>query len=345
MTTVVCVLVGSGHAGTGVYALRDLGEWELVGVDRAAACCKYDGSNGENALAERILLIHPIDPMGWLRSLHFTQSVPANYAKLRAAATGDIPPELRPIADCIGLYQYNWRQRHADGEQTNQTGIFPTLCLLNHSCDPNCAISLDSSESGLVALRRIGKGEELTVSYQRFLTAHPVLRRVMAPLNKIMFGGPCLCSSKFCIGTADLFGSDIKGLDAAESRSVYNAIKKGAGPRFEAAVKSGNTKEIETSGSFLAAMIIVLAQKINIEYDLTEIKKGWAKEAPLIRKTIESLVNGGANGGASPLLLSSPSVRWELALLHHLLAFGAIDAPPLYAGLPQQIADRFAAVA
>ncbi|KAJ3106138.1 SET and MYND domain-containing protein 3 [Phlyctochytrium planicorne] len=44
-------------------------------------------------------------------------------------------------------------------------GIYPTLCLINHSCYPNCVIIFNGTKGSLRAIRDIEKDEELFVSY------------------------------------------------------------------------------------------------------------------------------------------------------------------------------------
>jgi hypothetical protein len=60
------------------------------------------------------------------------------------------------------------------------------LNYVNHSCSPNASLDISNKQPKLVSLRRINKGEEITVDY-----------------NKTEKGGkrvPCTCGSKNCRG-------------------------------------------------------------------------------------------------------------------------------------------------
>ncbi|XP_018412559.1 PREDICTED: histone-lysine N-methyltransferase SMYD3 [Nanorana parkeri] len=54
----------------------------------------------------------------------------------------------------------------SDGEmQDVGVGLYPSMSLLNHSCDPNCVIVFEGTCLQLRAVKKIPKGEELTISY------------------------------------------------------------------------------------------------------------------------------------------------------------------------------------
>ncbi|XP_067901519.1 histone-lysine N-methyltransferase SMYD3 isoform X1 [Heterodontus francisci] len=54
----------------------------------------------------------------------------------------------------------------SDGEmQEVGVGLYPSMSLLNHSCDPNCVIVFEGKQLQLHAVRQIQANEELTVSY------------------------------------------------------------------------------------------------------------------------------------------------------------------------------------
>ncbi|XP_072848948.2 histone-lysine N-methyltransferase SMYD3 isoform X2 [Pogona vitticeps] len=44
-------------------------------------------------------------------------------------------------------------------------GLYPSMSLLNNSCDPNCVIIFEGPQLHLRSIREIQKGEELTISY------------------------------------------------------------------------------------------------------------------------------------------------------------------------------------
>ncbi|XP_063773876.1 histone-lysine N-methyltransferase SMYD3 isoform X2 [Pseudophryne corroboree] len=54
----------------------------------------------------------------------------------------------------------------SDGEmQEVGVGVYPSMSLLNHSCDPNCVIVFEGTCLHLRTVKEIAKGEELTISY------------------------------------------------------------------------------------------------------------------------------------------------------------------------------------
>ncbi|XP_078413522.1 histone-lysine N-methyltransferase SMYD3 isoform X2 [Cetorhinus maximus] len=54
----------------------------------------------------------------------------------------------------------------SDGEmQEIGVGLYPSMSLLNHSCDPNCVIVFEGKQLQLHAVRQIQADEELTISY------------------------------------------------------------------------------------------------------------------------------------------------------------------------------------
>ncbi|KAJ3051502.1 hypothetical protein HK097_007466 [Rhizophlyctis rosea] len=54
----------------------------------------------------------------------------------------------------------------SDGELVNVgVGVFPTLSLMNHSCDPNCAIIFNGRTATLRSIKDIDEGEEICQSY------------------------------------------------------------------------------------------------------------------------------------------------------------------------------------
>lgn len=56
---------------------------------------------------------------------------------------------------------------------------------INHSCDPNCAVSIDTGGAWLVAVSDIAEGDELTFDYSTVLVTDPT-------------EFPCSCDSSVC---------------------------------------------------------------------------------------------------------------------------------------------------
>ncbi|XP_044147833.1 histone-lysine N-methyltransferase SMYD3 isoform X1 [Bufo gargarizans] len=54
----------------------------------------------------------------------------------------------------------------SDGEmQDVGVGLYPSMSLLNHSCDPNCVIVFEGTRLHLRTVKEIPQGQELTISY------------------------------------------------------------------------------------------------------------------------------------------------------------------------------------
>lgn len=82
---------------------------------------------------------------------------------------------------------------------TDQASIYPDLSkpgihLLNHSCEPNCWVYTYRGHTLFFALRDIGEGEELTISY------------LLSPKDETCkpCTHDCKCGSNYCTGTMHL---------------------------------------------------------------------------------------------------------------------------------------------
>jgi hypothetical protein len=82
----------------------------------------------------------------------------------------------------------------------SQYSLMPLICMINHSCDPNAMWVATSSVSRgypflLVAIKDIGPGQELTVSYCRNLSIdtdrHVTVPNLYDLLNDVL----CQCGS------------------------------------------------------------------------------------------------------------------------------------------------------
>ncbi|XP_039604734.1 histone-lysine N-methyltransferase SMYD3 isoform X1 [Polypterus senegalus] len=81
----------------------------------------------------------------------------------------------------------------SDGEmQEIGAGLYPSMSLLNHDCDPNCLIVFEGKHLFLRAIREIQPSEELTVSYIDVLTT--AQERQMQLKNQYCF----LCECRRC---------------------------------------------------------------------------------------------------------------------------------------------------
>lgn len=110
------------------------------------------------------------------------------------------------LEETDGLYSMEYDEHHI---------IFPTekernskdVPLINHSCEENCGIISYRYHALYYALRKLFKGEELTVCY----SISP--DDAVSPMAKYQ----CHCGSDFCRGTFCISLQDIKVIDAFES--------------------------------------------------------------------------------------------------------------------------------
>ena len=103
-------------------------------------------------------------------------------------------------------------------EYTKNSFIFPDKKksgphLFNHSCSPNCETHSYKGHCLFLALRRIFKGEELTIDYS------------MAPPEKGGNTHPCFCESHFCRGTMHASEEKTKKIDTgafSREEKIFN---------------------------------------------------------------------------------------------------------------------------
>uniref|UniRef100_M4C0D8 SET domain-containing protein n=1 Tax=Hyaloperonospora arabidopsidis (strain Emoy2) TaxID=559515 RepID=M4C0D8_HYAAE len=80
--------------------------------------------------------------------------------------------------ECLQILQAQERLERSGGEVSSDfdsppgyagiegTALFPIICTMNHSCDPNCTVLYTKNGDGhVVAIRDIRKGEELCICY------------------------------------------------------------------------------------------------------------------------------------------------------------------------------------
>ncbi|XP_073484122.1 histone-lysine N-methyltransferase SMYD3 [Aquarana catesbeiana] len=86
------------------------------------------------------------------------------YLKREIQVSTQLPPGFH-ILEYFGKVTCN-SFTISDGEmQDVGVGLYPSMSLLNHSCDPNCVIVFEGTCLQLRSVKKILKGEELTISY------------------------------------------------------------------------------------------------------------------------------------------------------------------------------------
>ncbi|KAI0796286.1 hypothetical protein BC629DRAFT_1592515 [Irpex lacteus] len=105
-------------------------------------------------------------------------------------------------------------------------GIYPTICLINHSCLPNTHNSwnTDAEHETIHAIRPIQAGEEITIAYDNFLPYNARREHL-----KKAFGFDCKCRT-CSLGVAERKASDsrrmqIKSLDEAIGNPLRVAFR------------------------------------------------------------------------------------------------------------------------
>ncbi|XP_073528901.1 histone-lysine N-methyltransferase SMYD3 [Phyllobates terribilis] len=86
------------------------------------------------------------------------------YLKKEIPDSSKLPPGFQTL-DCFCKLTCN-SFTISDGEmQDVGVGLYPSMSLLNHSCDPNCVIVFEGTRLHLRTVKEIPQGEELTISY------------------------------------------------------------------------------------------------------------------------------------------------------------------------------------
>ncbi|XP_070590180.1 histone-lysine N-methyltransferase SMYD3 isoform X3 [Erythrolamprus reginae] len=74
-------------------------------------------------------------------------------------------------------------------------GLYPSMSLLNNSCDPNCVVIFEGPQLHLRSIREMHLGEELTISYTE--TVMPTLERQKTLKRQYCFECDCImCSTQ-----------------------------------------------------------------------------------------------------------------------------------------------------
>ncbi|XP_039182950.1 histone-lysine N-methyltransferase SMYD3 isoform X4 [Crotalus tigris] len=98
-------------------------------------------------------------------------------------------------------------------------GLYPSISLLNNSCDPNCVIIFEGPQLHLRSIREMQLGEELTISYTETLLPTPERQQNLK--RQYCFECSCImCSTQS--KDADMLAGDEQAWK--EAKEVINAI-------------------------------------------------------------------------------------------------------------------------
>ncbi|XP_015262358.1 PREDICTED: histone-lysine N-methyltransferase SMYD3-like [Gekko japonicus] len=128
-----------------------------------------------------------------------------------------VKPKLPVTCNCFSI---------SNGEvQDVGVGLYPSMSLLNNSCDPNCVIVFEGPQLYLHSIREIQIGEELTISY--IDTMMPSTERQQQLKRQYCFECDCLMCSTHSKDAVMLAG------DEQAWKEVKEAINKMTTPKSQ----------------------------------------------------------------------------------------------------------------
>lgn len=128
-----------------------------------------------------------------------------------------------------------------DLSRTAGIGLYVTAAAINHSCDPNCCQTFDTSSASLSirAVRNISEGEEITIAYidigkPTYLRRSELLLsygfRCSCSRCSLMSSDGYLCANSNCQGSSQILESDVfirwKGYTGEEDCTLIQNLKK-----------------------------------------------------------------------------------------------------------------------
>jgi hypothetical protein len=196
--------------GIGLFATVDIPIWTLI-IDRPIwiAIRKPSEVNSGSHLIDAVLTsarMAEVDPVKFLNdSFHFT----CRHSGDLLSALRITDDELKELslkhgltlqtviatARVISAYNVEFgTPRHGSAR-----ALYRQIGLINHSCDPNCMMTVQEEHALCVVLRPIQKGEQLTLNYKSaklLVTYHHNFAKYDL---WTMFNGLCKCQSPFCV--------------------------------------------------------------------------------------------------------------------------------------------------
>ena len=95
-------------------------------------------------------------------------------------------------------------------------GLYQTIVIFNHSCNPNCVFVFDGLTCDIRSIRNIEPAEELCISYTELMRPQSVRQEVL----KKQYYFDCTCSR--CLSEIEQ-GSEMNGLKCA-NKKCSNAV-------------------------------------------------------------------------------------------------------------------------
>ncbi|XP_061480629.1 histone-lysine N-methyltransferase SMYD3 isoform X2 [Rhineura floridana] len=146
------------------------------------------------------------------------------YLKVEIQDSSQLPPALdifqtfaKVTCNCFSI---------SNGEMQNVgVGLYPSMSLLNNSCDPNCVIIFEGPQLHLRSIREIQMGEELTISYIE--TMMPTPDRQQHLKRQYCFECDCLMC---CTQSKD---ADMLAGDEQAWKEAKEAVNKTGAPKSQ----------------------------------------------------------------------------------------------------------------
>ncbi|XP_026551226.1 histone-lysine N-methyltransferase SMYD3 isoform X1 [Pseudonaja textilis] len=99
-------------------------------------------------------------------------------------------------------------------------GLYPSMSLLNNSCDPNCVVIFEGPQLHLRSIREMQLGEELTISYTE--TVMPTPERQQNLKRQYCFECDCIMCSTPSKQDADMLAGDEQAWK--EAKEIINTV-------------------------------------------------------------------------------------------------------------------------
>lgn len=170
---------------------------------------------------------------GWMNALQ--------QLSLSLFPAGRSQDDIRRVYFAIKLNAFNVKK--SEGSAAFASGLYPTLALFNHSCDPNCGIQyMPNAKIRLVALRDIAAGEELTIAYTKPYERKSV-RQATLKKNFFFTCNCTACQNDVDLGPADASLADVieHSIDMSEKITAFDSLSVPLVPCANAILELGMT--------------------------------------------------------------------------------------------------------
>lgn len=209
------------------------------------------------------------------------------------------------ISHIFGIIKHNgFKLNDQRGQQAIGVGLFPNLCLVKHSCDPNCAVIFNNGNQSalnsalhsktrieLRALSKISEGQTLTVSYVDNLNLSADRQKVLK--DKFFF--ECTCNPCQQHTKDDLMMAVAESKPSADKVKEVSAFSKDSLEKIQAARTVGNfhevarlcTETLEKQENVLADTHLYKLRVLNSATEALSYLRCYSEAAEYARRMIE----------------------------------------------------------